>query len=237
MILKFISNLHDNDDPKFHFKWVKHVQSALNDIGMFDSWSSQSLDASHFIGTYKQRRLRKFRLQWEDELSKKSDCLFYRCIKQNPFKEKYLRVKEYNTSHILAKLRTGAHHLPCTRNRFEPTGSQERLICDLCLDGTGDEAHYLFHCPVFSLERLNMIPEILICNNENYLPNLKKIFEEADTELMIRLARFVKIVFRKFQYKGKSKGINSQPPDSPTYEPVQFTNRGRKVKIPQRLNL
>ena len=90
----------------------------------------------------------------------------------------------------------------------------------------------------FSLERLDLIPELLIYNTGNdEIINIRKLFEKCDTEVLVRLARFIKKIFSRFKLQSNDKIIAQCPPYSPTYKPVEFTSRGRKVKIPHRLNL
>ena len=89
----------------------------------------------------------------------------------------------------------------------------------------GDEFHYIFKCKAFAAKRKQLIQP---CFRER--PNALKfqeLFESADPDVLMKLAKFTQIVMKTFAY---------EKPPSPIRLQVSYTTRaGRVTKRPIRL--
>ena len=217
---------------------MKYVQESVNEINMFNFWTVDYFDLESFIKTYRRRRLFNFKQNWQRQMDNNSQCTFYSSVKQNPFKEEYLKIPDCSISRVLAKFRMGAHHLPSTRNRYDRDGPKERLLCNLCSANVlGDELHYLFNCSFFDDKRKKIIPEYTDCSAMNYFPVINNTFDIKEYDRhCFRLAAFIKCIFNQFKYDGKEKEQEQQP-STPSYNPVSVTRGGRQIKPLQILDL
>ena len=220
----------------FNFKWIKHVKDTINKINLFNFWTLDCFELTEFKNLFKRKCMFDFRLRWETEMKNNSQCSFYRLIKNTPFQENYLKTQHYGIISTLSKFRTGSHHLPYTRKRFDKSGSHHSLECELCAQNVvGDEIHYLFHCNFFDAKRACLVPELVTCCNN--VEQLSNIFNSDDANRLSNFSRFVQLIINQFAYKNTKKG-SRQLLESPAYSTIVPTTRsGRICRPPTRLDL
>ena len=225
------SHKHD-----FKFKWVKHIKDTINKVNLFNFWTSDTFDPQNFKTTLKQKCNLDFKLRWEDDLRKNSQCEFYRKIKSSPSQEKYIKIQNYSTTITLARFRMGSHHLPLTHGRFKPDTPEENKFCTLCsLNVVGDEIHYLSTCDFFNSKREKLFPQF---TNSNATAEtlFRDMFEEGNEDTLTKLASFSRTIMNQFTYEKPIKNSMDQP-ESLAYKPVQATRCGRNIRPPAKLNL
>ena len=234
-ILSLISSKNGTDiteNTPFKFPWLELVKDTLDELGLSQFINNpQPIDPKHILGKVKSR-LRDTRLQsWREETDSKPVCSFYMKIKERPCIDKFLCDPMINKSlrTAMSRFRTRCNSLPVTRNRFNPCAAS-RLACELCGSGEiGDELHYLFSCKFFNDERSKFIPAKYLTAPPNHELAIS-LFGHDDIQIRCRVAKFCKIVMRKFK-------IRKEPELSPLkVRSTHIMASGRISKRPRHLD-
>ena len=144
-----------------------------------------------------------------------SQCSYYCTIKSEHCQEKFLAFPDFRVVSNVLRFRTRSHHLPVTKNRFNPDIKRDLLLCSLCnQNALGDEHHYLYECHFFKEQR-----QKLDRNDENELSNVGK---------------FMNLIMKKFQYETKPK---SSVKVSHIERKAVISRSGREIVAPRKLDL
>ena len=128
---------------KYTFKWIKHVETIFDEVGMSYIFKNQYAFCDKIV--VKQILCDQFIQKWYSDIQNSSRGLFYSIFKKQFCLESYLlRLSEFNRT-WLTKLRTSNLHLPIETGRWFNIPREERT-CNLCTNGIGDEFHIMFIC-------------------------------------------------------------------------------------------
>lgn len=180
------------------FKWIKNVQSILQEAGRNDFWINQNEN----LPTYGNQIIKKtlidqFVQKWHQSLYESSKGLNYRLFKSDHLFENYLTIIPRNKYLPIIKYRTANHYLPVETLRWQGVEISDRK-CILCAkQDIADEFHYLLVCPVFKESRQKYI-------NPYYYkrPNVikyKELFTSNSLLKLSNLSKFVTLIMKEFK--------------------------------------
>ena len=112
--------------------------------------------------------------------------------------QKYLRTMPPDIWIPLAKIRTSNHKFPIELYSWEITyKAREARICTVCsTGGVGDEAHYIFSCPVFKEDRDRLLPNF---GNTPTLQTYLQLLKNDDINILRGRTKFLNILFSVFE--------------------------------------
>ena len=120
--------------------------------------------------------------------------VIYRTTDKELVLKKYLTMLPWSFASTICKFRTSNHLLPIEVGRHRNIPRVERL-CALCDDALiGDEYHYIMECKHFSEERNFYLGDYL---QKMYNP-YKQLLLSQDKNVLIRLSKFLKVVFEHY---------------------------------------
>ena len=201
-MLKYMLHLNGKTIPNstttFNFPWLNLVNTSLDELGMSYCWNPPiPLDHRH-ISYQVKAKTRDVREQlWLEEVNLNAQCSIYKQLMTAWGMPKYIQILKPSLRTTMCRFRTRCHNLPVTCNRFK-TGDGTNTMCPLCTcSQVGDEYHYIFICNHFLTEREKYLPpEYLRTQTGQY--NLKELFDEENEDVVVKLAKFCKLIMKKF---------------------------------------
>lgn len=130
------------------FRWINFIKCIFDDAGMSEIWQVQEHVNVNFIKTSLKQRLQdQFIQQWFVKIDASSRGKYYSNFKTEFGLEPYLLRLKKSTRISICKLRTCNIKLPIETGRWANTYvPEENRICYLCMNGLGDEYHYVSEC-------------------------------------------------------------------------------------------
>ena len=179
------------------FKWTKHVQSILQEVGRNDIWISHNeripKNTQHIV---KKILIDLHKQNWHNTIRHSSKGQNYSLIKDEPSLEEYLTILPKNQYIPLIKYRTANHFLPVETLRWQGIDISERK-CTLCdTRDTADEFHYLLICKHFDDQRKQLIRPYYY-RSPNVL-KFKELFSTKSSSKLTKLSKFVSLIMKEF---------------------------------------
>jgi len=197
IVYTFLFNLYEKG--LYISPYLKFVHSTLNNLGLSYMWTNQlhlSLSPEHLRQTIKQRLNDQYIQCWYTEINSKESFYNYRIYKIDFKQEKYISMLNEHYVKIFFQFRTLNHKLPIQTGRIHSILRNER-ICQRCnLNLIGDEYHYLFECPFFTLQRNSYIKKYFLIR-----PNAIKynqLFNNENMKVLENLVIFLKAIMQAF---------------------------------------
>ena len=180
----------------FENKWVTFMKTIFDHCGLSNVWRSQNYFPQEWIETSIELRLKdQFKQEWSSDIFNSSKTICYRIFKNDFLFEQYISILPPYLMNFICKLRCGSHRLPIETGRWENIQRSERL-CNLCnLNEIGDEYHFIMNCYFFKKERKCLLPQY--CQSNTNVLKFKQLLSSKDIVVLEKLAKFVKIVFKK----------------------------------------
>ena len=133
--------------------WAKYTKKLLLDLEIDYYWLKQEIDKNReqwnkLIHDKIQEREQK---EWRQRALLKPKLRTYVKYKLILEEEKYLKNEDAIGRRMLARIRSGTNNLRIETGRYErPKLPEEYRICQVCMEGTENEEHFLFHCKAYS---------------------------------------------------------------------------------------
>ena len=158
--------------------WDLSIKSLLETNGMLNFYVDDPITEFPFI--YKKLYQRLYDGFHESSFGaireNSSKLRTYALFKEEPGMEKYLiEIKNIAIRQQVTKFRLSNHKLAIETGRYEGLQPDERF-CPFCPNTIEDEAHFLFHCPVFShLRNRDLEPSTSSIVGFEYFPDFFKL--------------------------------------------------------------
>ena len=179
---------HTNNIPRF--KWVKHIQKLLQEIGYPGIWTTHTFPSIEWL--YRTARLRlsdRFKQEWDSNKSS-SQSKHYFSVKTELKLENYLMKLSDSQRILILKLRASLLRLPVTLGRYDNIPYEQR-VCTSCKSGhIGDEFHFILECQTLQELRRKYIPEYFWKYPNIY--KLGSLLNSKNILLISKVAKFVK---------------------------------------------
>ena len=180
------------------FKWLKNVQSILQEVGRNDLWIKQNeVISKNTQYTVKQILMDQFVQKWRQSLTQSSKAINYSLLKDDFIFEQYLTILPKNKYIPLIKYRTANHFLPVETLRWQAIDISDRK-CTLCnKQDTADEFHFLFICEYFESHR-----KLYIKPYYYKRPNIlkyKELFSSKSPLKLSNLSKFASLIMKEFK--------------------------------------
>ena len=166
-----------------------------DEAGISYYWRLNHVNLNNIKSILSQINYDTYLQNWSTQIQNNPLCVNYRMYKTEFGLETYLTLLPYDLRIAFAKFRCGAHYLPISNARYLEI--DDRNLCSLCFEDTGDEFHYLFNCPAFSLKRSELIKPFYYNrpNREKY----RLLMENRNKKMLIDLSKFVKYIMYVFR--------------------------------------
>ena len=130
---------------------MKYVKNTLDNCGLTNVWSSQSLPSCKQLALKLRQVLEdQYRQEWESNIKNSPKCILYKCFKSDIKFESYLIKLPAGYKRIFTKFKTLNHKLPVKKGRFSKLPRNMR-ICENCdCNNLCDEYHFLLECPALN---------------------------------------------------------------------------------------
>ena len=152
-ISTILYNMLYNESALSHnFKWITYIKNILISEGRLDLFYNNVINNRKATKLKISRTLKDLNLQtWNSDLLNSSKGRNYHIFKDDVRLENYLPILLRKTYIPLIKFRTANHKLPIETGRWDNTPHEDRkcILCDK--NDIGDEFHYIFKCPFFSV--------------------------------------------------------------------------------------
>ena len=170
----------------------------LDNSGRHGLWLRQHIAVNLSTGkSIKQNLLDQFLQTWNSQLRNSSKGRNYSLFKNNISQEKYITALNGSLLYAMIRFRTANHKMTIETGRWNDMDLPDRK-CQLCTkNDLGDEYHYLLRCIYFKNERRNYIDPYFY-TSPNVL-KFKEVSQIADTEKLVRLGKFMRIIMQKFK--------------------------------------
>ena len=217
---------------KNEFRWCTKVKTVLKATGFPNIFQNPNLFDDDVKKSISRKLKENFVEKWKESVVSNSQCSTYKLFKKYHCIENYLLILDYSHRIPIANFRMRVNNLPITRNRFSKDKETRSSIvgtdCQLCsTTSSGDEDHYLFHCPYFKSERDRVFSSDLVQNcNLLKFRKWEFIFKEEKGHLT-SLSKFVKLVMLNFKFKKKMKTCLK-----PEYELKERTTQSGRISKP-----
>ena len=158
--------------------WDLSIKSLLETNGMLNFYVDNPITEFPFI--YKKLYQRLYDGFHESSFGaireNSSKLRTYALFKEEPGIEKYLiEIKNIAIRQQVTKFRLSNHKIAIESDRYEGLEPDERF-CPFCPNTIEDEAHFLFHCPVFShLRNRDLEPYTSSIVDFEYFPDIFKL--------------------------------------------------------------
>ena len=182
--------------------WGEHMEFELSDLGMYHLWlyKGNGFTTQYIKNSVKLRLNDMFQQGWHEDVFSHEFCDFYKLIKNEWGKMKYLSNLCYYQRKLLSKWRCRSNYLPISSSRFVIS---DAILCPLCKgENLGDEMHYLLDCPFFDEDRMMYLGNCFesYIENEEVEPVLN-LFKTENPENIHNLIKFINIVMTVFDNK------------------------------------
>ena len=194
MVYRFLRILHDNN--LYKSPWIVKVKSVLDRAGMSYVWNPPEqqfqlnrpfIPKDWLSKTLNLRLSDIYQHDWLADVNSNSQCKVYRMFKRKLAFEKYLVI--LNNSHRInfCKFRCCNYCISTITGRQQGIAFQDR-ICNLCDNNKlGDEFHFIFECPAFSVDRKSKFKSYFR-KRPNSL-KLQQLFEINNKSQLIKLSK------------------------------------------------
>ena len=191
---------HIRDD--YFCSWNEHIEFVLNNLGMNYIWNLEGKGFSNeLIKLETTLRMNDiYHQEWHDNMINHEFCDFYKLVKNDWGKMKYLTDLCFYDRRLLCKWRCRSNFLPISSSRFTIS---DDILCPLCKgEHIGDEIHYLTKCTFFANERSKYLLQI---STHYVLEPILDIFrkENPNPDHLRNIISFIKIVMFIFDNKSK----------------------------------
>jgi len=179
----------------YHSPWITFVKNSLQNLGFADYWLNQSVqNPTAFKNIIKNRVKDQYIQMWNEQLENSSKCSTYRMFKSVFELEPYFKLLPKHLALSFCQFRCSNHNLPIEKGRFLHLQRNLR-VCEVCTNSQklGDEFHYIFECPTFSVDRRKYIPATFRRPN---MINFNNLFTSDNRLTLLKLAIFVKKIMK-----------------------------------------
>lgn len=186
------------DSGIYEHKWLKQIQSILQETGRNDVWLSHHIENAAVIKKNIYRTLLDQNNQiWQATVDSSSKGHNYKIFKSEIGLEKYLIELPKTVYLPLVKFRTTNHKLFIETGRWRNVPISDRK-CKKCNNNSlGDEFHYLFECSFFKSDR-----ELLLRKYFYNRPNTIKyrLLMNSNNKIILKnLSLFVQKIMKHFE--------------------------------------
>ena len=144
-------------DGSYKHHWIDLIKTTLDNLGLsliFSQQGNVNMGLNSFKSLINQRLKDHYIQQWNDEISTKINCFYYRLFKTDFKFENYLITLPKNKWKPSIEFRTGNGYFP--GNHFDiPRDNKASIKCPLCTHFNPDLFHYLLSCSYFNRLRRN----------------------------------------------------------------------------------
>ena len=172
--------------------YISFVKNTLIDIGLPGVWENQKtikMDILWFKNYIKSTLQSQFIQTWQRTLDTTSIYTIYRMVKPTFTQSPYISMLINNCTIPLARFITTNNKLPVNVLRYLDVDRRDR-ICTKCNQrDIGDEFHYLFICPFFTVKRNEVMPKWYRTR-----PNAIKfqsLFNTNNKQILLKLKHFI----------------------------------------------
>ena len=172
--------------------YIAFVKNTLIEIGLPGVWDNQKtikLDRTWFKNYIKTTLQNQFIKGWQDILDNNSMYIIYRMIKPNFIQSPYISTLINTCAIPIVRFITTNNNLPVNVLRYVDVERMDRICTKCNLGDTGDEFHYIFICPFFTLKRNEVLP-----NWYRTRPNAIKfqsLFNTNSKNILLKLKHFI----------------------------------------------
>ena len=193
-----------HNDGTLTFEWLDCIKSIIKECGLYYVFINQlgydlkwlkNVFLPKIKSTLKDNILQK----WQNDVYASNKCFYYRHFQTKPMMQKYLMTLPQNAWIPILKFRTSNHRLPIEIYSWKVAFvDRYKRLCTLCnTNDIGDEYHYLISCPIFHEARIQFVPKYF-----RVRPSVFKFLElvnSNDKKTLIKLSKFIKIIFSVFK--------------------------------------
>ena len=188
-----------NEQKTLNLDWFKYNTAILNKF-------NTGIARHPSVNCYKNLR-DQFVKTWEVSQSNSTKLEFYRNIKSDFVRSKYLNLSEFPLRSYLTKLLISAHDLEIERGRYtnskaQVTISRENRHCRYCKEVLNteiveSESHFLDSCPLYSVFRNKLVHKLNITDTDSNIvtTSLKFNIENNDEKNLFSIANYCKSSF------------------------------------------
>ena len=188
------SHHHGNLDSKY----LNYIRTSLTSIGLlylYNNYTLINVTTVSILNRIKRATRDLFMHDWHTTMTS-NKAIFYKSIKHSVEFEQYLDILPKSKRISLTKFRLSNHNLPIECGSWYDV-PRELRTCPTCPLHSGDEMHYLYHCPSTLHLRTTHIQRYFI--NRPSVYKTRELFNSKNKNTLLKLSTFIQCILKLFQ--------------------------------------